>query len=121
MRYAKEIPGLHSVIANDYSKSAVESIKRNIVANGVGDIVTASHADASALMHSRKKYEDRFHVVDLDPYGSAVPFLDSAVQATAEGGLLCVTCTDMGVLCGMEQQHSMRFLAILLTADLFYI
>ena len=30
----------------------------------------------------------------------AVPFLDAAVQAVADGGLLCVTCTDMPVLAG---------------------
>lgn len=41
-----------------------------------------------------------FDVVDLDPYGSASPFLDNAVQAVADGGLLCVTCTDMAVLAG---------------------
>jgi tRNA (guanine26-N2/guanine27-N2)-dimethyltransferase len=39
-------------------------------------------------------------MVDLDPYGSAVEFLDPAVQAVEEGGLLCVTCTDKAVLCG---------------------
>ena len=42
----------------------------------------------------------RYDVIDLDPYGTAVPFLDSAVQAIADGGLLCVTCTDSPVLCG---------------------
>jgi len=36
----------------------------------------------------------------LDPYGTAAPFLDSAVQAVSDGGLLCVTCTDMAVLSG---------------------
>lgn len=39
-------------------------------------------------------------VIDLDPYGSASPFLDGAVQAVADGGLLCITCTDMSVFCG---------------------
>ena len=38
---------------------------------------------------------DGYEVVDLDPYGSPTQFLDSAVQAVAEGGLLCVTATDM--------------------------
>ena len=38
--------------------------------------------------------------IDLDPYGSATPFLDSAVQAVCHGGLLMVTCTDMGILAG---------------------
>ena len=37
-----------------------------------------------------------YDAVDLDPYGSPVQLLDSAVQAVAEGGLLMVTATDMG-------------------------
>ena len=41
-----------------------------------------------------------FDNVDLDPYGSAAPFLDSAIGAIADGGLLAVTCTDMAVLAG---------------------
>ncbi|CAG0900448.1 unnamed protein product [Cyprideis torosa] len=41
-----------------------------------------------------------FTVVDLDPYGTPAPFLDSAVQAVQPGGLLCVTATDMAILCG---------------------
>jgi tRNA G26 N,N-dimethylase Trm1 len=49
-----------------------------------------------------------FDVIDLDPYGTASPFLDSALQAISEGGLLCVTCTDMAVLAGnhMDVCHS---------------
>ncbi len=39
-------------------------------------------------------------VVDIDPYGSAAEFIDSAVQATGNYGLLCVTSTDMVTLCG---------------------
>lgn len=46
--------------------------------------------------------EKQFDVVDLDPYGTAAPFLDGAVQAVKDGGLLCVTCTDMAVLAGSQ-------------------
>ena len=56
--------------------------------------------DASMAMYSRRRPRDRFAVIDLDPYGSPTPFLDGAVQSVADGGLLCVTCTDMAVLCG---------------------
>ena len=46
IRYAKEIPGVREVVANDFSARAVENIKRNIKHNGVEDRVTSSHADA---------------------------------------------------------------------------
>jgi len=52
-------------------------------------------------MRAQKRY---FDVVDLDPYGTAVPFLESAIQAIADGGLLAVTCTDMAVLCARTPQ-----------------
>ena len=43
-------------------------------------------------------------VIDLDPYGSAAPFLDSAIQGVENGGLLCVTCTDMAALGGSHPE-----------------
>ena len=43
---------------------------------------------------------NRFDVIDIDPYGAPSIFLDAAVQAVKDGGLLCVTATDMPVLCG---------------------
>ncbi|XP_073882161.1 tRNA (guanine(26)-N(2))-dimethyltransferase isoform X5 [Macaca fascicularis] len=52
------------------------------------------------LMYQHQRVSERFDVIDLDPYGSPAPFLDAAVQAVSEGGLLCVTCTDMAVLAG---------------------
>ena len=47
-------------------------------------------------MRIQKNFQD---VIDLDPYGSAIPFLESALGALKNGGLLCVTFTDMAVLC----------------------
>jgi len=65
-------------------------------------------------MYSHREEKRRVDVVDLDPYGTAAPFIDAAVQCIKEGGpspsrdltftadagigLLCVTCTDLSVL-----------------------
>ena len=54
----------------------------------------------SQVMYSHRSEKMQFDVIDLDPYGTAAIFLDSAVQAVKSGGLLCVTCTDMAVLAG---------------------
>ena len=101
VRYAKEIPGLGSVVANDYDADAVDAIKRNLVFNQLDpSLVTAVHGDAALCCMLNRAVPDRFDLVDLDPFGSAAPFLDSAVQSVSDGGLLAVTCTDMAVLCG---------------------
>lgn len=106
LRYAKEIPFATNIIANDLSSEAVKSIELNIDHNCVGEIVHSNVDDARAYMYSKVgnehqspsgKYVHRFDVIDLDPYGTAAPFLDSALQALQDGGLLCVTCTDAGV------------------------
>ena len=72
---------------------------------------------SSALMYNHRPEKLRVDVVDLDPYGTAAPFIDPAVQCINDGGLtystvsrrnvinivyntglLCVTCTDLAVL-----------------------
>ncbi|KAH8068134.1 N(2),N(2)-dimethylguanosine tRNA methyltransferase [Aureococcus anophagefferens] len=61
-----------------------------------------SAADLDALLRAEAQTDGirGFDVIDLDPYGSCAPFLDAAVQAVNDGGLLCVTSTDMTVLSG---------------------
>ncbi|KRY40166.1 tRNA (guanine(26)-N(2))-dimethyltransferase [Trichinella spiralis] len=100
IRYAKEVPMVKQIIANDLSVNAIETIKRNVMQNEVDHLVTASQADAVSVMYEHRSRLKRFHVIDLDPYGCASQFLDSAVQAIADGGLLMITCTDVAVLCG---------------------
>lgn len=51
-------------------------------------------------MYQHRLRENQFDVIDLDPYGCPSIFLESAVQAVKDGGLLLVTATDMAVLAG---------------------
>ncbi|GMM37073.1 tRNA (guanine26-N2)-dimethyltransferase [Saccharomycopsis crataegensis] len=98
IRYAKEIPNIGTVLANDLLPAAVENIDRNILHNEVGVSVKSVCGDANATMHAHAS--QHFQVVDLDPYGTAAPFIDAAVQSIDDGGLLLVTCTDLSVLAG---------------------
>ena len=50
-------------------------------------------------MNTMRKEKRFFEVIDLDPYGTAVPFLESTINAIADGGMIAVTFTDMAVLC----------------------
>ncbi|RLN39469.1 hypothetical protein C2845_PM01G10710 [Panicum miliaceum] len=99
LRYAREVDGLGKVVALDIDKASIECCKRNVKFNGASATskVEAHVADARVYMLTHPK---EFDVVDIDPYGSPSVFLDSAVQAVADGGLLMCTATDMAVLCG---------------------
>jgi tRNA (guanine26-N2/guanine27-N2)-dimethyltransferase len=106
------MPFVTTVTANDILKSAADAIERNATHNGLRDKINVSVDDALAHMYSvivrelrrttlsktRPAPSEKYDIIDLDPYGSAAPFLDAAVQAVRDdGGLLCVTCTDAGV------------------------
>ena len=96
LRYAKEIPFATSITSNDMSKNAVESIKLNVKHNKLEGTIKPNTGNAIAYMYS---YCDKngYDVIDLDPYGTAAPFIDSAIQAINDDGLLCVTCTDSAI------------------------
>ncbi|TGZ72100.1 hypothetical protein CRM22_002289 [Opisthorchis felineus] len=107
VRFALEVPKVSKIVANDLDVRAVELIRNNVELNGVGKHVDVTCMDAVELMHKCKTFTERFNVVDIDPYGTASPFLDSAVQCLHDGGLLCVTSTDAAVLCGSTPGTSM--------------
>ncbi|RKK95515.1 tRNA (guanine(26)-N(2))-dimethyltransferase, mitochondrial [Fusarium oxysporum] len=114
LRYAHELPFVTSVKANDLSDTAAESIRMNAKHNGLENKITVTQGDALALMYrgiaddlsNRDKggnpgKANKFDVIDLDPYGTAAPFFDAAVQSIRDdGGLLCITCTDSAVWAG---------------------
>ncbi|KAJ3178922.1 RNA methyltransferase tRNA(m5U54)methyltransferase [Geranomyces variabilis] len=100
IRYAKSISNVGKIVANDLLQEAVDAIAANVRDNAVEDVVVANKGDAAAVMYQAVR--SRFDVIDLDPYGSVSPFTDAAVQAVSDGGLLCITCTDMAVLAGSQ-------------------
>lgn len=100
IRFAQEVADIDKITANDFSESSVKNIKRNVKENSLDEKINVTCDDAKLIMMKHTAPGNQFHVVDLDPYGTAAPFLDAAVQSVAEGGLLMVTCTDMAVLCG---------------------
>eukprot|EP00116_Pleurobrachia_bachei_P011745 sb/3472007/ len=79
VRFSKEIPEdlVSKITCNDMCEEAVISMKRNIEHNNCTN-VTPSLEDACVLMMKNK---GGFDVVDIDPYGTPAPFLDTAVQA----------------------------------------
>ncbi len=108
LRYAKEVANVERVVINDINELAYNLMKVNIEKNGLKGIVSAFHADANVLLAHFARKGKRFNVVDIDPFGSPVPFLDNAIRAVENKGLLCVTATDLAPLMGVFRKACIR-------------
>ncbi len=91
IRVANEV-GLQ-VSINDRSTPAYELIKRNIALNGLEERAVAYNENTNVLL-----LQTRYDLVDIDPFGSPVPFLDAACKSVKK--LLLITATDTAPLCG---------------------
>ena len=109
IRYAKEVRGIEKVVVNDWSPLAFSLIRENVKINNVEDKVSAYNEEASSLMCKLSAQGIRFDVIDIDPYGSPVPFLDAAFKVLrAKNGFLCITATDTATLCGVYPETCYR-------------
>ncbi len=96
IRYVLESNG--SGIVNDLDPIAYYYITRNIDLNNVGDKLEAYCQEANTLLNNMRCNGVAVDYIDVDPYGSPIPFIDSSVYAIAKGGLLAVTATDTAPL-----------------------
>ncbi len=108
IRFAAEVHGVQSVSINDISERAVNLATHNLRLNSLQDRVAVSHMDANCLLSCHGAPNRRFDVVDVDPFGSPVPYLDSAVRALRDNGLLAATATDLAPLCGVHPKACIR-------------
>lgn len=95
LRFANELEGDIHVTINDAKDAAHQLIQDNIQRANLYN-ATACHADLNALLS-----QSRYHSIDIDPFGSPISFLDSAMRSIAPNGLLAVTATDTAPLCGV--------------------
>jgi tRNA (guanine26-N2/guanine27-N2)-dimethyltransferase len=87
------------VTINDRDPGACELIRKNAANPDLGISVTCKN------VHSLLA-ERRYDAVDIDPYGSPAPFIDSAIRGT--GRFLMVTATDTAPLCGAHRRAGIR-------------
>jgi len=108
LRFFKEVPRVSLAIANDLSERAYRLIKENISLNNAEDNVLATSVDANALMYLIKSLGKTVHYVDIDPFGSPKPYIDSALWCVRNGGLVGVTATDTAPLSGAKWRAGSR-------------
>jgi len=108
IRFATEVEGVKKVVINDINAKAFQLASYNVRMNELSERVLVKNEDASFLLGSYGAPRKRFDAIDIDPFGSPVPYLDSAIRALRNSGLLALTATDMAPLCGVHPRACIR-------------
>ena len=110
IRLAVEVENIErkKIILNDIHLLSYKIILRNIEENNVENVCEAFNMDANMLLGLYASPKNRFNFIDLDPFGSPAPFLDSALRALKSGGLIALTATDVAPLCGVHPYAAFR-------------
>ncbi|WP_455277555.1 tRNA (guanine(10)-N(2))-dimethyltransferase [[Eubacterium] cellulosolvens] len=108
IRYAKEIKGIKKVILNDLNPLASKLVKKNIRFNKIEDKTVVKNLDVNFLLNFHTEPKKRLDIIDIDPFGSPSPYLDTATRALKSGGLIALTATDLAPLCGAKPEACKR-------------
>lgn len=125
-RWRREVPHQDRlrITANDLDEDAIEWGKKSHSTNPVLDNVQWVPEEGRFSRSIEGSVEDGIHWIngdainlmtqapfqwiDIDPFGSPVKFLDSAIQSISRVGVLEVTATDTAALCGSAKTSAMR-------------
>jgi tRNA (guanine26-N2/guanine27-N2)-dimethyltransferase len=108
IRLVKEVHGISKVVINDINNQAASLAKFNVESNNLADKISVRNEDANLLLSRYAAPRRRFNYVDIDPFGSPAPYMDSAVRALRNHGLIALTATDMAPLCGVHPNACVR-------------
>ena len=89
---------IKNISINDYNRDFLKLMKNNLKLNNIKNNkkIIISNNDANLFLLN----STGFDYIDIDPFGTPNPFLDSAVKRIARDGILALTATDLSSLAG---------------------
>lgn len=102
IRFANELVGDFDVTINDWNEQAFYLIKKNLELNKLKKVVVTNR-NLNILLSERN-----FHYIDIDPFGSPIYFVDSAIRSIYNNGIIACTATDTASLCGIYPKVCLR-------------
>jgi len=105
---------VEKIYFNDLSMNAINSAKENVLLNEnkimekqnkpVEELTEFHNKDANVFLRENSKFD----YIDIDPFGSSVPFLESAIVSVKKNGIIAITNTDTAALCGSYPKVTKR-------------
>jgi tRNA (guanine26-N2/guanine27-N2)-dimethyltransferase len=102
IRFSNELDGNFNVYINDWSEIAYKLIIKNIEKCKNENIIP-SNKNLNTLINEKK-----FDYIDIDPFGSPIYFIDSAIINILRNGIIACTATDTATLCGVYPKVCIR-------------
>jgi tRNA (guanine26-N2/guanine27-N2)-dimethyltransferase len=108
IRFVKELPKskINEIHINDYSRESLKLINENLKINKLNKNkkIKVTNEDANLFLLN----STGFDYIDIDPFGTPNPFLDSSVRRLSREGILAVTATDTAALSGTYPSACVR-------------
>jgi len=96
---------MQTLFINDYKEDFYDIIKENFSLNKLPyKEVILSNDDANIFLLEGFGFD----YIDIDPFGTPNPFLDSSIRRLSRGGILAVTATDTSALSGTYPDACIR-------------
>ncbi|KAA0013951.1 MAG: tRNA (guanine(10)-N(2))-dimethyltransferase [Thermoplasmata archaeon] len=100
IRIAKEVKSI-DVHINDINPASYEIIRENVKKNKVNVKIFCENIHSLLL-------KEKYDYVDIDPYGSPVPFISCVFKGLKRKGYTSFTATDTATLCGIYKKACIR-------------
>jgi len=108
VRIGVEVPEIEKIVIGDINFRAIKLATLNVKINDLEDLIAIENQDANFLLSKYGAPKKRFDVIDVDPFGSPVPYLDTALRALRNNGMIALTATDLAPLCGVHPKACKR-------------
>ena len=96
LRMLKESSSSFDLYINDKRDGFKEDFENDLRRNDVDRNVSVFETDANKFLNNQYSFD----YVEIDPFGTPNPFLDSSIRKLRHNGILAVTATDTAPLCG---------------------
>ncbi len=107
IRFLKKLNNINKILFNDLNPNAYNTIKKNLITNNINfnndNRIIIEKEDANLAMRKNK-----WDYIEIDPFGSPVRFIDTALQQIKNNGIISVTATDTATLCGKYKDTCLR-------------
>ncbi|MFX1537438.1 MAG: hypothetical protein ACFFDI_24790 [Promethearchaeota archaeon] len=101
-RYALEAP-TSSIYCNDINSNAVNITRKNVnrLSESIAKKIQLYNMDCNSFLQTLNVKDLIFDFIDIDPYGTPIPFVHNSIHLITLYGLLAFTATDLASLVGL--------------------